>query len=106
TLECAVLDTPVVVCYKMSGLSWVLVKRLSKVPYASMVNLIAEKRVVPEFLQSKMKTRPISEALLKLFGQSQDKKNILFHFEEVRRSLGLPGVYKRAAEAIWKEHLS
>ena len=105
TLKCAVHDTPVVVCYKMSGLSWVLVKRLSKVPYASMVNLIAKKRVVPEFLQSKMKTRPISEALLKLFGQSQDKKNILFHFEEVRRSLGLPGVYKRAAEAIWKEHL-
>ena len=106
TLECAVHDTPVVVCYKMSALSWILVKRLSKVPYASMVNLISEKKVVPEFLQSKMKPIPIAEALLKLVGQSRNKKNMLFHFEEVRRSLGLPGVYKRAAEAIWKEHLS
>ena len=105
TLECAVHDTPVVVCYKMSALSWILVKRLSKVPYASMVNLIAEKRVVPEFLQSKMKPNPIATALLKLFGQSRDKKNMLFYFEEVRRSLGLPGVYKRAAESILKEHL-
>ena len=106
TLECAVHDTPVVVCYKMSTFSWILVKRLSKVPYASMVNLISEKKVVPEFLQSKMKPISIAEALLRLVGQSRNKKNMLFHFEEVRRSLGLPGVYKRAAEAIWKEHLS
>ncbi len=105
TLECAVNDTPVVVCYKMSTFSWMLVRRLSRVPYASMVNLIAEKRVVPEFLQSNMKPYPIAEALLKLFGQSLDQKNMLFHFEAVRRSLGLPGVYERAAEAIWKEHL-
>ena len=105
TLECAVNDTPVVVCYKMSTFSWMLVRRLSRVPYASMVNLIAEKRVVPEFLQSNMKPHPIAEALLKLFGQSLDQKNMLFHFEAVRRSLGLPGVYERAAEAIWKEHL-
>ena len=105
TLECAVHDTPVVVCYRMSALSWILVKRLSKVPYASMVNLIAEKRVVPEFLQSKMKPSPIAAALLKLFGQSRDQKNMLFYFEEVRRSLGLPGVYKRAADSILKEHL-
>jgi lipid-A-disaccharide synthase len=104
TLECAVHDTPVVVCYKMSTLSWILIKLLSKVPYASMVNIIADKRVVPEFLQSKMRPKPISEALLRLFGQSHDKKEILFHFEGVRRSLGLPGVYKRAAQAIWKEH--
>lgn len=105
TLECAVHDTPFVVCYKMSTLSWILVNLLAKVPYSSMVNLIAEKKVVPEFLQSKMKPSPIAESLLKLFGQSRGKKNMLFHFEEVRRSLGLPGVYKRAAEAIWKEHL-
>ncbi|SVA57993.1 uncharacterized protein METZ01_LOCUS110847 [marine metagenome] len=104
TLECAVLDTPVVVCYKMSTLSWLLIKRMSKVPYASMVNLIAEKRVVPEFLQSKMRPKSVAEALLGLFNQSPDQKKMLFHFEGVRRSLGLPGVYKRAAQAIWKEH--
>ena len=104
TLECAVHDTPVVVCYKMSTLSWILIKHLSKVPYASMVNLISEKRVVPEFLQSKMRPKSISEALLGLFYQSSDQKKMLFHFEGVRRSLGLPGVYKRAAQAIWKEH--
>ncbi|MDP6684735.1 MAG: lipid-A-disaccharide synthase [Candidatus Marinimicrobia bacterium] len=104
TLECAVHDTPVVVCYKLSWFSWQLIKRLTKVPYASMVNLIANQKVVPEFLQSEMKPNILAESLLKLIGQSPERKNILLQFETVRRSLGLPGVYERTAEAIWKKH--
>ena len=104
TLECAVHDTPVVVCYKLSWISWIAIKRLTKVPFASMVNLIAGEKIVPEFLQSEMKPKPVAESLLKLLGQSPDRKNMLLQFETVRRSLGIPGVYERTAEAIWKEH--
>ena len=104
TLECAVYDTPVVVCYKLSWLSWKLVKRLTRVPFASMVNLIAGQKVVPEFLQSSMKPKPVANAVLNLFDHSGERKNMLLQFEAVRRSLGLPGVYERAAEAILNKH--
>ena len=56
TLECAVEGTPLVVCYKVSWFTWFLAKYLVNVKYSSIVNLIANKEVVPEFLQSEMRT--------------------------------------------------
>ena len=51
TLECAVENTPMVVCYKLSTLSWFFIKKLSNIKYSSIVNLICNKEVVPELLQ-------------------------------------------------------
>lgn len=100
TLECAVLDTPAVVSYKLSALSYQIISRMSKVPHVSIVNLIASREIVPEFLQSKMTAKNLSKAVLPLLSKSYERKKILLGFEEVRRTLGLPGVYQRAAEAI------
>ena len=104
TLECAVHDTPVVVCYRMSWFSWQIIKHLTNVPFASMVNLIAGKKIVPEFLQTAMKPKLIAGSVLNLFNRSGERKNMLLQFEAVRRSLGLPGVYDRAAEAVLNKH--
>lgn len=101
TLECAVEDIPLVVCYKFSPLSWMIIKNVVKVHYASMVNLILNKELVPEFLQSNMNPSTIVPALIKLLDvQSSERKTMLDGFNELRRSLGLPGVYERAADAI------
>ena len=104
TLECAVCDTPVVVCYKMSQLSWLLIRQLSKVSYASMVNLIANEKVVPEFLQNEMQPDLIAKSIVELLHPSRYRKVMLNKFETVRRTLGIPGVYERTAETILKEH--
>ncbi|MFQ6605026.1 MAG: lipid-A-disaccharide synthase [Fidelibacterota bacterium] len=101
TLEAALLDTPVVVCYRLSPLSWWLAKRLVRVPYASMVNLIGNKDIVPEFLQASMKEDNLVAALEPLLtGESRDRKMMLADFETVRRALGMPGVYDRIADTI------
>ena len=50
TLECALLGTPMVVVYSMSELSYQFAKRVAKVPYASLVNLMAGTRLVREFI--------------------------------------------------------
>ncbi|MBT3216782.1 MAG: lipid-A-disaccharide synthase [Candidatus Marinimicrobia bacterium] len=100
TLECAVLDTPVVVSYKLSTLSYQFIKRLSKVPFVSIVNLIANRQIVPEFLQSKMTAKNLTKAILPLLSKTQERKTMIINYEEVRRTLGLPGVYQRAADAI------
>ena len=101
TLECAVENTPMVVCYKLSTLSWFFIKRLSNIKYSSIVNLICNKEVVPELLQKNMTVDNIiknAEPLLEL--RSSKRKLILDDFISVRKSFGIPGVYKRAAESI------
>lgn len=100
TLEAAVLDTPVVVCYRLSGLSWLMAKYLVNIPFASMANLIAGKQVVPEFLQSAMTPGAIAESMEPLMEPTAIRKTMLTGFEQIRRDLGVPGVYQRAARAI------
>ncbi len=100
TLECAVLDTPAVISYRLSALSYQFIKRISKVPYVSIVNLIAGREIVPEYLQSSMTAANLSKAALPLLSKSNERKTMILGYEEVRRTLGLPGVYQRAAEAI------
>ena len=101
TLECAVEDTPMVVCYKLSGISWIMAQTMTKIEYASMVNLIADEKIVPEFLQNEMTPHRLVEAVLPLLNiKSKKRKIMLAGFDKVRRTLGIPGVYQRAAEAI------
>ncbi|MDP6725959.1 MAG: lipid-A-disaccharide synthase [Candidatus Marinimicrobia bacterium] len=106
TLECAVLGTPEVVCYKLSAVSGIIAKKLNKSPYAAMVNLIAGREIVPEFLQKDVTSNNLSSALMPLFKQSSERQKMLKGFDEVRRSLGLPGVYDRAAELILKRTIN
>ena len=90
-----------VVCYKLSALSWFFIKRLSNIKYSSIVNLICNKEVVPELLQKNMTVNNIiknAEPLLEL--RSSKRKLILDDFISIRKSLGIPGVYKRTAESI------
>jgi len=100
TLEAAVLDTPVAVCYKLSAMSWFLLKRFVKVPFASMANLIAGQKIVPEYLQNAMRPHEIAVELIPLLSQTAQRKKMLLGFETIRRSLGAPGVYNRAATLI------
>lgn len=54
TVEAAVLGTPMVTFYKVNPLSWHAGRRLVKVPFLSMVNLVAGRKVVPELIQGEM----------------------------------------------------
>jgi lipid-A-disaccharide synthase len=104
TLEAAVRDLPFIVCYRLSGLTWRLIRRMSSLSHASLVNLIAEIPLVPEFLQSSMEPKNMAETLAGLLQDTEIRRNMLAGFETVRRTLGLPGVYDRAATEILKKH--
>ena len=66
-----------------------------------MVNLIANEELVPEFLQNEMKPKNIVPAITPLLDtKSKKRETMLNGFDKVRKSLGIPGVYDRAAEAI------
>jgi lipid-A-disaccharide synthase len=97
TLECALLDVPMLVGYRLQPLSALLVRLLVKVPHAALVNLIAGKRLAPELLQkewSSARLTQMTEGLLGDSGESQRQG-----LAEVRERLGRPGASRRAAEA-------
>ena len=102
SLECAVLDTPEVVCYKLSRMSGFLAKRLNKAQYVSMANLISDREIVPELLQKEVIPQNIVKEIKPLINSTKDRREMLDGFSAVRRTLGLPGVYDRAAGAILK----
>ena len=105
TLECAVFDTPAVVGYRLSGISFSYISKVTTIPFASIVNVIADREILPEFLQNNMTPEKLTRALLPLMDQTQQRKTMLLGYEEVRRTLGMPGVYERAAEAILSKSL-
>jgi lipid-A-disaccharide synthase len=66
TMEAAVLGTPMVTFYKVNPLSWYGGRHLVKAPFLSMVNLIAERRIVPELIQTDMTPRKLAAATAEL----------------------------------------
>lgn len=102
SLESAVLDIPIVVFYRFSILTWLLAKNMANVKFACIVNLIANKMIVPEFIQRNMTSDKLTKAITPLLHNTSSRKNMLLGYDQVRRTLGIPGVYDRAAQDILK----
>ena len=101
TLECAITGTPVVVVYRLSPATYWLARRIVTLPHFSLVNIIADKRVVPELLQHDVNGIRIAGAVREMLDPAAYavmKKELA----GVRAKLGGPGASRRAAEAIMK----
>ena len=106
TLECAIGNLPMVVCYKFSLISWWIVKLLVQIKYSTIVNLIENEKIVPELIQSKMTPKNIIKKIVPLLDPNTNKrKNMIVNLEKIKTKLGLPGVYDRAASEIIKKTL-
>ena len=66
TIEAALLGTPTVSFYRVTTASWWMGRLLVRVPYYTMVNLVARRRIIPEYLQDEMTPAKLSEATLEL----------------------------------------
>jgi len=99
TLELALLDVPMVVAYRLSPLTYFLGKILVKLPYFSLVNLIAGKQVVPELLQHQAEPETIARLLYNLMYVPDERTAMLQGLRLVRVRLGGgEGASARAAE--------
>ena len=100
TIEAALLDVPMVVIYRVTPLTALLAKPLVRTSYFSMVNLIAERRVVPELIQKDFTPPKVAQEVLTLLNDRRARENLRSGLAEVRQRLGLPGAVDRAADAI------
>ncbi len=98
TLECAILGVPMAVCYRLHPASYVLARLLVRVPFVSLVNLVAQEAVVPEFIQGNVTADRLAAALRGLLGgEGEEQRRLL---AGVRQRLGGPGASDRAAAAV------
>lgn len=98
TLECALMDVPMIVGYRLKRFSWWLAKILVNVPHVALVNLIIQDRAVPELLQDRWNPEALAALVVDLMAnEGGDQPNAL---AEVRSRLGGPGASMKAAEAV------
>jgi lipid-A-disaccharide synthase len=100
TVETALLNVPMVVIYRVSPLTAALAKPLVRAPYFAMVNLIAEKKVVPELVQGEFTPERVAQETLQLLQEPNAREAQRRGLEEVRKRLGPPGAVERAADEI------
>lgn len=102
TLETALFGVPQIVCYRTGGgkLFYKIMEKMLKVPYVSLVNLIANKPVVTELLGYKANEENLKAELDKLTNDPNYKKAILSGYAEMREKLGEPGAPYHAAQII------
>ncbi len=100
TLETALTNTPLVVCYKSTRLSYMIAKKLIRVKFISLVNLIMDREVVKELIQDSMNKKNLTKELTILLQDETTKKRIFADYTELRNKLGNSGASKRAAELI------
>ena len=99
TVEAALLGTPMVTFYRVTGLSWVAGKLLVKVPFYSMVNLIAGRPIVPELMQNEMTGESIAREARRLLDDGSARAGMKAGLAEVAGRLGSGQAARPAATA-------
>ena len=106
TLEAALLGIPAVVTYVLPSLAVFLARKLIKVPYISLSNLILGKEVYPEILREKNKTELITQKIKELLEDEIKRKEIKRELEGLKKMMGTPGASWKIAEDMIKYILS
>ena len=101
TLEAVLLGLPFIVVYKTNPITYFIGKKLVKVKYLSLANLLAGEKIVEEFLQNDCVANKIAEGCEKLF-EEQYRVVLINKFEQIRKLLGEAGASKKAAEKIYE----
>jgi lipid-A-disaccharide synthase len=90
TIEACLLGTPMVTFYRVNNLSWWMGQALVRVPFYSMVNLVAGRRIVPELIQDRMTPENLANETLLLLQNENMRENMRRDFAEVARKLSGP----------------
>lgn len=102
TLETALFKVPQVVCYKGSFISYHIAKRVIKVDFISLVNLVMKREVVTELIQAGCTPELMREELKKLLPGQKKRTTIMEDYELLREKLGGSGASKNIAGALLK----
>jgi lipid-A-disaccharide synthase len=102
TLEAGIYKVPQVVCYKGSSISYHIARRLLKIKYISLVNLILDRPAVKELIQNDLNAMQLRKELELLLHSEIHQKKMRLDYEELSNMLGGEGASERTANAMLK----
>ena len=91
TLETALFKVPEVVCYKTSKFSYQIAKRLVKIKFISLVNLIIDKEIVKEIIQENLTEQNLTTALRNITENESNRKEVMNNYESLHSLLAAGG---------------
>jgi len=100
TLETAYFLKPMIVVYRTSFVSWLIARAIVKVRHIALVNILAGKGLVPEFIQFNARPDRIAAEALALLRDDRRRGDLEQSLREVKERLGTRGASERAARAI------
>lgn len=100
TLEAAIIGKPFLVIYKMGLLNYLLYRPQVKLPFIGMVNIVAGKKIIPEFIQFQARPKKIAQEAIKILSNPGEITRIKTELAQVKSSLGNPGASLRASQII------
>jgi len=100
TMECAFFGVPTVALYKTSWSTYQVGKRIVKVKYLAMPNILADEPLFPEFIQNEATAANLATATLKLLKDEPRRLRIRARLAEIVATLGGPGASERASKAV------
>lgn len=99
TLEAALLKKPMIIIYRMSTISWWLLKAMRYIPYVGLPNILANKYIVPELLQKDATPEKLNETMIAMLKDKKRLKEIKETFTDIHRTLKQNSA-KKAAEVV------
>lgn len=100
TLEAALMNLPTVIIYKVAALSYFIGKLIIKIPYISLPNIVAGRKIVPELVQGAANTDNIVNEAVPMLTQDNVRNAIVKDLAEMRHKLGTTGAVERVAHEI------
>jgi lipid-A-disaccharide synthase len=100
TVEAALVDTPMIVVYRLAPATAAIARWLVRTPMFAMVNLIAGKRVVPELVQKDFTPARVANEVIRLLDSQEARSEMRRGLAGIREKLGPPGAIERAADII------
>ena len=101
TLEALFLRKPMVICYKLAPISYLIGSRLIKVPYIGLPNILANEKIVPEYIQKEVTTTALLDELDEFMSGMKSFSELLIKYEEIHEDLR-GGASEKAASAIFR----
>lgn len=102
TLETALFKVPQIVCYKSGNISYHIAKRLVKVKYISLVNLIMDKLIVKELIQNDFTVNNLKKELDNILFNDEYRNAMLENYDELHTKTGSSGASKKTAQLMFE----